>query len=369
MRSFSNIYSEITSNWVTSEPIQNLKKTVGCLSGQPLLFYGAGRLAGVYLDACRELNIQVSGICDKYANGNFRGFEIISPTELSNDFSKAVILVCSHVFNAEISNDLRSLGFSEHQIIPCLSRYPYFESPDSFRHHLEGYQWAYGFFKDKLSKKLILDRISLCLLDKGLVPNTNSECYYADEMVFGKHEVFVDGGAFVGDSAERFIERQEREYEYVYSFEPDNNNYHITAERLKGYPNVEVVKKGLWSMEKTLTFCHDEANPGGSRIEVSHDENDSHSIDVISIDEFFSRRKGAALPTFIKMDIEGSEKEALLGAAKTILKNKPKLAICAYHKAEDIYELPMTIMGIRDDYNFVLRQHEYGGYDTVLYAI
>jgi len=55
------------------------------------------------------------------------------------------------------------------------------------------------------------------------------------------------------------------------------------------------------------------------------------------------------------MDIEGSEKEALMGAANIIKAAKPKLAICAYHKTEDIYELPQTILNIRDDYKLALR--------------
>ena len=97
--------------------------------------------------------------------------------------------------------------------------------------------------------------------------------------------------------------------------------------------------------------------------------NDRYSIAVTGLDMFFSEAAEEKLPTFIKMDIEGAEKEALMGAKEIIKRRKPKLAICAYHKPEDIYELPQTILGIRDDYRFVLRQHEYGCYDTVLYAV
>jgi len=69
------------------------------------------------------------------------------------------------------------------------------------------------------------------------------------------------------------------------------------------------------------------------------------------------------------MDIEGAEKEAQLGAADIIRRVKPKLAICAYHKPEGIYELPQTIMSIRNDCRFCLRQHLASGVDTVLYAV
>lgn len=69
------------------------------------------------------------------------------------------------------------------------------------------------------------------------------------------------------------------------------------------------------------------------------------------------------------MDIEGSEKEALIGATKIIREKKPKLAICAYHKVEDVYELPLIIQMLRADYKFVLRQHYEGCFDMVLYAV
>lgn len=84
---------------------------------------------------------------------------------------------------------------------------------------------------------------------------------------------------------------------------------------------------------------------------------------------FFEEYPDSELPTFIKFDIEGAENEALIGSTDIIRRRKPKLAICAYHKIDDIYKLPRTIIGIRNDYKFALRQHVYGRSEMVLYAI
>jgi hypothetical protein len=92
-------------------------------------------------------------------------------------------------------------------------------------------------------------------------------------------------------------------------------------------------------------------------------------VPVTALDSLFADAPDSGLPTFIKMDIEGAEKEALRGAKGVIKRNKPKLAICAYHKPEDVYVLPQAIMAIRDDYRFALRQHVDGLWDTVLYAV
>ncbi len=72
--------------------------------------------------------------------------------------------------------------------------------------------------------------------------------------------------------------------------------------------------------------------------------------------------------TFIKMDIEGAEYQSLLGALKTIKKYRPKLAICLYHKPEDIIEIPHIILSINPDYKLAIRHYTTCNWETVLYA-
>lgn len=73
--------------------------------------------------------------------------------------------------------------------------------------------------------------------------------------------------------------------------------------------------------------------------------------------------------TFIKMDIEGAEKEALVGAQNIIRNQKPKLAISIYHKKEDIWELPALLLEMNPEYQFYLRHYSLREAETVLYAV
>ena len=73
--------------------------------------------------------------------------------------------------------------------------------------------------------------------------------------------------------------------------------------------------------------------------------------------------------TYIKMDIEGEEYEALEGAKKVITEQKPKLAVCIYHKAFDIFKLPRLILEMNPEYLFYLRHYSFEGGETVLYAV
>jgi FkbM family methyltransferase len=256
------------------------------------------------------------------------------------------------------------------QVVPYPPKYPYLETPQTFGRYLDGYRWAYDFFEDTPSCRLILDRMRLYLLDAPLHPNSTSTIYYEEGIVeLAENEVFVDGGAYDGNTIETFIDKMratEKAYSRAYAFEPGAANCAKAVQRLADHKDVEIVQKGLWSAEKSLLFFEN-ASAAGSSFVIGN--GDGQAVQVTSLDKFFHGRSYGELPTFIKMDIEGAEKEALLGAADIIRRKKPKLSICAYHKPEDVFELPRTIRAIRDDYRFALRQHFAGAWDTVLYAV
>ena len=94
-------------------------------------------------------------------------------------------------------------------------------------------------------------------------------------------------------------------------------------------------------------------------------ENGKETIEAASIDQMCGLEK----VTFIKMDIEGSEREALKGAERVILRDKPRLAICVYHKWEDLYEIPMMVKRMAPEYRLYLRHHSDTAMETVLYAV
>ena len=71
----------------------------------------------------------------------------------------------------------------------------------------------------------------------------------------------------------------------------------------------------------------------------------------------------------IKLDVEGAELKALQGAEKTILQCRPKLAVCIYHKPEDIVEIPAYLLSLHSDYKFYIRHYQMSANETVLYAI
>ncbi|SCZ76107.1 FkbM family methyltransferase [Pseudobutyrivibrio xylanivorans] len=181
-------------------------------------------------------------------------------------------------------------------------------------------------------------------------------------------EVFADVGSCDGMSAVQFLKWCNGNG-YAYCFEPDEKNIKGLEANMKAKcitsEQYEVIRKGAWNMDGTVYF--DAKGTAGSCIceDVESDKGSVESIEVTSLDNVFLDKK----VTFIKMDIEGAELKALEGAQRIIAEQKPKLAICVYHKPEDILEIPMYILELNRDYKFYLRHYSFEGLETVLYAV
>ncbi len=176
---------------------------------------------------------------------------------------------------------------------------------------------------------------------------------------------FVDCGSYIGDSVKELM-RHHLNIKSSISFEPDKQNLlklNKTLNKLSVcYPqtNFFIYPAGVYSKNSILKF----ENLG---INSSAKLNDKAMVEVpvVSLDSIVLN----ANPNFIKMDIEGAEKEAILGAKKTIQKYKPNLAICLYHKPEDLWEIPLLIKEIEPSYDMYIRVHEDMCLSTVLYRI
>lgn len=165
-----------------------------------------------------------------------------------------------------------------------------------------------------------------------------------------------------GDDGETTLDffqwTKEEKTAFSYIWEPDIVNRKKCNEMLCDInERIEIVNKGLWDKKEKLRFSHDERE--SSRI----DNNGELCIEVDRLDDVVKDEV-----TFIKMDIEGAEIRALMGAKETIVRNKPKLAICVYHKPEDIVEIPKLILSFRDDYIFGFWHYSYADNETVLFA-
>lgn len=188
-------------------------------------------------------------------------------------------------------------------------------------------------------------------------------CYFLPEFDALDEEVFVDAGGYDGDTIEEFMKFCSSKYKHIYSFEPDDLLFPILKEVVNknGYPNVTLCQMGLYREKAILKF--DNRHTQGSQI--SHEG--ELEISVIDLDTFFEEK--AIVPTFIKMDIEGAEREALNGCKKIIKKHFPKLAICIYHLPDDLWVIPYWLMTNFPEYDYYIRHYRDNATETLLYAV
>lgn len=195
--------------------------------------------------------------------------------------------------------------------------------------------------------------------------------YFVFPSLFRKGTAFVDGGCANGSTSRQFADWCEGNYSKIIAFEPNSVNYEICRRNAEGWglKNFELVQAGLSSEETKVDLV---ARGGGSFITDSsvwmrpgalNGQKVEH-INTVKIDDF---ARDTTIG-FIKMDIEGAEYDALKGAADTIRRDRPLLAICVYHRRGDMLTIMDYLLSIVPAYRFWLRHHSSTTCETVLYA-
>ena len=189
--------------------------------------------------------------------------------------------------------------------------------------------------------------------------------YFEEKIIkYEEEEVFVDAGALNLGTSLEFINRCKKsgvQKIKVYAFEPNRSAHMDCQEVAKKHPycDIHLYNAGLWSCEQKLYFV--EGSTGNSKVSDAETE---LSIDAVALDHCVDDKV-----TFIKMDIEGAELEALHGCKEIIKKYKPKLAICIYHKQSDLIDIPLYIKELVPEYKLYIRHYSNCGSETVLYAV
>lgn len=330
-----------------------------------VIVYGNGNSGQKILEKL-EPTIQPVGVAvghKYYSEGmEFCGYKVIDVSRLSEILKEKTALIFSICPDqamwdmvTNVNNLEKVYCYDGQQLLFPSLDYSYIQENEKWLTEL------YNSLEDELSKETmaaylncrISGNLLYCqgLMSPGLYFNT-------DILTYASNEVFVDCGAYTGDTIIKFKDFTNGYYEKIVAFEPNEKNFTQLSEITKGICSIELIKKGVWDRTEVLRFDAERGSMSG----VSDDG--KISIEVDRLDNYLQDQK----ITFIKMNIEGSELKALIGAEKTIKSNDPKLAISVYHKPEDLVEIPKLIQAYNAKYKFALRTHSMGSGLTVLYA-
>lgn len=247
------------------------------------------------------------------------------------------------------------------------------ESKEFFNRNHKRIKNVLNLLSDKESKEVLVNMIKFrCFNKYSELPSFSvEEQYFVNQFFkYNDKEVFIDCGAYNGDSIDKFKKHMKqigKRYKIV-AFEPDYRNY---RELVKKHPDIIAIQAGVWKEDGELFFKVNGPTDsvlleaGKSEKSNIQDKGRVSRVPVKSIDNTYECKRAS----FIKMDIEGSEYNALLGAKNIISANKPKLAICIYHSDEDMLRIAELIHSMVPEYQLFIRQHSDTLCETVLYAV
>ncbi len=214
---------------------------------------------------------------------------------------------------------------------------------------------VYSLLADDKSREVYEKLLRFRMLDDRIkIPTETQDKQYFEYEFYSRrsNEVFVDCGAFTGTSLDTFLKENNNQFRGYYGFEPDSANYKLLKEHVLSLP-IELQKRIKIEPKAVYDTCGSARlytlhGPGSFLADIGEEKVKTTTIDTAL---------GGEKASYIKMNIEGSELQALKGSEKTITNYKPRLAIAGYHKTWDLWKVPLLIYRFNSGYKFYLRSY------------
>ena len=314
-----------------------------CASGKPVAIYGAGYSGQECFEALKRRGVKY--VCDddpEKIGKLFNGIPIVSVAHLPKNEDYFIIITNGYI--AGMRRRLEQLGLSDKLLDIDFGRFD--RANENYAYYVQNrdkIEAVYALLEDGVSKEVFLKMINYRIhRDRKEILNIVETGQYFDTKIiqFSNEEVFADLGACDGDTIRLFCERVDNKYKGVVAMEPSLRNYVRLTEFTKKMHDVQCFNVAAWSENTMLKF----EMPDSKNSYVSHDG--GCDVMAVKLDDFMAEK--GVIPTFIKADIEGAEQDAIRGMRHIISTYRPKLALCVYHKIEDMFEIPLLVNSISD---------------------
>ncbi|MGC9988606.1 MAG: FkbM family methyltransferase [Terriglobales bacterium] len=373
---------------ILSEPLSSVRERensafdnslAGC--GNRLVLFGAGNLGRKVLQCLRSIGVEPLAFADNSPSkwgSQVDGVPVLSPKDAAAQYGGSALFLIAiwslgHYYR-DSRTQLESMGCTHvdstaflrwkfaDQLLPDFCQ----DLPHKLYEQAADVRKAASLWADDASRQEYLNHVRWRALgdQNALGPPVKEESYFLESLYrIEDREVFVDCGAYTGDTAEQVIRRNPA-FSRIVAIEADPENFDCLTKWIGTLDTpvasrISALNVAVGAKRGKLRF----QAGGGEGAKLAADGN--VVVECIPIDELAP----AAGSTFIKMDIEGAELDALAGARRSIQKNRPILSICVYHKQDDLWRIPLFIDTLVEDYRFFLRAHDVDGWQLVCYAV
>jgi FkbM family methyltransferase len=386
----TDTFDEKSLNTLLSEPLSSVyereKSTFDRLAApfeNSLVLFGAGGLGRKTLLGLRQIGLEPLCFADNNPDlwgKEINGLNVMSLSEAVARYGEVASFVIT-IWKGEATDtmsdrqqQLKDLNCP--RVIPFSYLYwkygdvflPHyaFDMPHKVFNQADEVNRAFYLWEDGASRKEYLSQVRWrVLMDfDGLNPPVEHEIYFpSDLLTILPDEVFIDCGAYDGDTVRSLLNAHESYSGEIIAFEPDPSNFLKLKNYIEDIPSVLQDKMEAYPFAVGSTRSKVRFEAAGT--EASAVGSGDFEVECVTLDEILAEKK----TTYIKMDIEGSELDALAGAKKTIQKNLPVLAVCSYHRQDHLWKIPNLISTYSKQYRFFLRPHLLEVWDLVCYAI
>lgn len=321
----------------------------------PVVIYGMGNGADMVIDKLHNMGVEVAGIfaSDNFVRGQlFRGMQVKKYSDICKEYDDFFIVMSFAVHDDETIENVKKMA-SEHPFVapdvPVADDTIF--TREFIEAHNEEFDKAYSLLADDESRKNYINILNFKVSGKIqylFEAEKEKSFVYKEILKVADDEIFVDLGAYDGDTVREFVAACGGKYKKIYAFEADEKNFKKLKANTENLEDVYAFNLAAWDKKETLLF--EKKKGRNSRLSVAGNvEVQAQSVDNVVDGEV----------TILKMDIEGSEEKALDGARETIVKYSPRLYVCAYHRNSDMFLLPLKIHSTCSDYRFYFYHHRY----------
>ncbi len=322
----------------------------------PIVLYGMGNGTDMVIEKLDEIGVKPSDIfaSDEFVRGHsFRGFRVMKYSEVCEKYDDFIIVVCFAVHDETMLGRIKSLS-EKHTLfapnVPIVNDGVF--TREFIEEHDDEFERAYKLLSDDFSRQSFIDVLNFKVSGKVeylfKCEKQKSEIY-SEYLCLGDDEIFMDLGAYDGDTVREFIQATDGSYKKIIAVEADEKNYRKLTDKTADTRDITTYNVAAWDKKEILFFEKKKGRnsklSSAGKVEVQAD----------SVDNLLDGER----ITVLKMDIEGSEEKALDGARETVGKYKPKLYVCAYHRNSDMYRLPLKINELCPDYRIYFCHHPY----------
>lgn len=354
-------------------------KEISADNNRKIVLFGAGAAGKDIFNCLHNNNIKVDYFCDetssKIGTKIINNIVCISTEVLKKMCNNAIVIISIGTNNKEIIKKIKKIGTKEIisnalEMLHVRKNEIYTYSKESVKENISK---LFDILGDEHSKYIVYKKIFAMLADMEDLSNFNYDDIYTMPQYFeniklNHNQCIIDCGAFTGDSLQSFLNIYNQDIldRYI-CYELDKINYDILlryVDKLSIKDKVNCFNLGVDKNTKNIKYV---GGFGGN----SHINNVGNMTGrVVDMDYHLYNTYGKKCkPTFIKMDIEGAEIDALLGAKRIIKSNKPICAISNYHKSNHLWDIPFLLKKLVPKYRIYFRHHTNTYADTICYAV